>query len=90
MKLQKIHRCKSEFLLLGYDGFPIWIEQRSETTAVSAMNIEVIHSGFLVNDDNGVSQQAYTFFFFNVESIFSPGFCIMIDLLFLYFIQFGY
>ena len=49
----------------------VGVQQGSEAAAVAAVHKKIVHSGFLVNDDDGVGRETDAFPFFDVESVFS-------------------
>ena len=55
---------------LGDDGFAVGVQQRREAAAIAAADIEIVHAGFLVDDDDGVGEEGDAFLFLDVEAIF--------------------
>ena len=53
----------------GDDGLAVGVEERGEASAVAAVDEEIVHPGFLVNDDYRVCHQADAFFFLDIESV---------------------
>ena len=59
--------------LVRDDRLAVGVEERREAAAVAAADIQVIDTGFLVDDDDGIAHQAEAFFFLDIESVFSHG-----------------
>ena len=56
--------------VLGDDGFAVGINEWSKTSAVAAMNEEIVDAGFLVNNYDSVGSETDALSFFDIKSVF--------------------